>query len=92
MQMIPGVTAGAILRTGAAYTVKRDGGWALHALVDAGVATGGAVTLGSFSGGGVISRCISQQHKLYLTGGLSIVAVNSSYVQPSFGIGLARGF
>ena len=92
LQMIPGQTTGATLRTGIGYVVRQQGRWGVTAIADAGVATGGTVTLGSFSGGGVVTYEVNQVQHLYITAGISIVAVTSSLVQPSFGIGFTKGF
>ena len=92
LQMIPGQTAGALLSTGAAYTVKVQGPWSITALATAGVATGSTVTLGTFSGGGVIAYQVSVKQNLYVTAGLTIQSISGNTVAPSFGIGFAKGF
>ncbi len=89
MQMVPGQKTGANVRTGLGYIVYQGGPWSLTAIADAGVAMGGAVTLGTFSGGGVLAY--EFKPKLYFTVGLSIVQVSSNLVQPSFGFGFAKG-
>ena len=97
LQMVPGVTTGAMLSTGAAYTVKVQGPWSITAILNAGITTanpttGSGVTLGTFSGGGVVSYTVSEANKLYVTAGMTVTAISGAVVQPSFGIGLAKGF
>lgn len=92
LQMVPGVTSGAILTTGAGYVALQQGKFSLVAIGQAGISTTPNVTLGTFSGGGAAFYLLNAPNKIYLTAGMTVVGVSGNTVQPSFGIGIAKGF
>ena len=81
----------ATLRTGAGYLVKQSGNFSLIALGDGGIATGGGVTLSTFSGGGMLAYQIKKS-LYYVMAAVRIRSIGTVSVQPVFEAGFARGF
>jgi hypothetical protein len=93
MQLVPGVTSGAIVTTGAAYVAFQSGKFSLLAIGQAGLSVGSTVTLGTFSGGGLLTYQLgAAANNTFLTFGMTVTGISGNTVQPSFGVGIARGF
>lgn len=93
MQMVPGIRTGAIVTTGAAYAVFQQGKFSLFAIGQAGLSVATAVTLGTFTGGGLVAYQVgAPANQMYLTLGMTVTGISGNTVQPSFGIGFAKGF
>jgi hypothetical protein len=93
MQMVPGVTSGAIVTTGAAYLAFQSGKFSLLAIGQAGISVGTGITLGAFSGGGLALYQIgAPASQIYLTAGMTVTGISGNTIQPSFGFGIAKGF
>lgn len=88
LQMIPGLTSGAMVSTGAAYVAYQQGRCSLLAIGEAGLTVNTNVTLGTFSGGGALACAINKSGNLFGLGGLSITGISGNTVQPNFGIGI----
>lgn len=87
----------ATLRTGAAIIAKQVGYWALIGLADAGLATGSGSTVGSFSGGALISydvgaRVTKGVQHFYINVGARVLALTGTNVNPIFEITFMKGF
>ncbi len=93
MQLVPGVTSGAIVTTGAAYVAFQSGKFSLLAIGQAGLSVGSTVTLGTFSGGGLAMYQLgAPANQTWITAGMTVTGISGNTVQPSFGVGIARGF
>lgn len=87
----------ATLRTGAAWMFLQQGRWIGLALGDGGLATGSGVTLGSFSGGGILGydvggRLTKDTSHFYVGGALRIISTGGQTVQPIFSLILGKAF
>ncbi len=89
------------VRTGLARILTQSGNFTLLAHADGGLTTGtiGAsslVTLGSFSGGGMLlydlKRVSPRLEHIYLVGVMRLLAINATAVQSVFEFGIGRGF
>lgn len=86
----------ATARTGVSRVLVQSGNVTLMALGDAGMATLGGVTLGSFSGGGLLIYDLAGVNKrlahIHVVALVRVVAINATMVQPTFGLGIGRSF
>lgn len=93
MQLIPGVTSGAVVTTGAAYVAFQSGKFSLLAIGQAGLSVGQNVTLGTFSGGGLaLYQLGTPANQTWLSFGMTVTGISGNTVQPSFGVGVVKGF
>jgi hypothetical protein len=90
------------LRTGIAKLLLQNGNWTLMAHADGGITTGtlagtvSAVTLGSFSGGGLVLYDLGGVWKkaagVKAIGVLRVLAITSAAIQPVFEFGIGKTF
>jgi hypothetical protein len=92
LQMIPGVTSGAILSTGVGYAAYTNGACSLLAIGTAGLTVNTNVSLGTFSGGGALACLINKANNIYILGGMSVTGISGNTVQPNFGLGIFKSF
>ena len=88
LQMIPGLTSGAMVSTGAAYVAYQQGRCSLLAIGEAGLTVNTNVTLERLAGWWGVTVPLIRAGICLVWVVLSITGISGNTVQPNFGIGI----